>query len=119
MQLATERANVAPAAEFNPSLTSASQNNPYSEYKVIHRNGAVVAFEQDFHCRDQTFIAVNGGRHRFGTGAGTGSRPHRDRGAGLLRRQPGSTFHIEDIRTRWNSRSCSGEHDVAGLRAVP
>ncbi len=90
----------------------------YAQYKVIRRNGAVVAFEPGKIAVAVTkaFLAVNGGQ-------GAASARVRELvetlteavvGA-LMRRQPtGGTFHIEDIQDQVElSLMRSGEHEVA------
>jgi ribonucleoside-diphosphate reductase alpha chain len=93
-------------------------SNPYSEYKVIRRNGAVVGFEpaKISIAMTKAFLAVNGAQ-------GAASARIRELVAGLteaavgalLRRQPqGGTFHIEDIQDQVElALMRSGEHDVA------
>ncbi|MEK7792803.1 MAG: ATP cone domain-containing protein, partial [Pseudomonadota bacterium] len=90
----------------------------YAHYKVIRRNGAVVAFEpiKISVAMTKAFIAVDGGQ-------GAASVRVREIVAGLttdvvnalLRRQPDSgTFHIENIQDQVElALMRSGEHDVA------
>ncbi|MCX8003963.1 MAG: ATP cone domain-containing protein, partial [Burkholderiaceae bacterium] len=90
----------------------------YADYKVIRRNGAVVAFEPTKIALAMTkaFIAVRGGQ-------GAASAAIREQVerltanvvAALLRRQPaGGTFHIEDIQDQVElSLMRDGAHDVA------
>ncbi|MBI2313279.1 MAG: ribonucleoside-diphosphate reductase subunit alpha [Betaproteobacteria bacterium] len=118
MQLATERSSASPGAELSPAIPPASQTSPYSQYKVIRRNGAVVGFEpaKISIAVTKAFIAVNGGQ-------GAASARVRELVArltdavveALVRRQPGSgTFHIEDIQDQVElALMRSGEHDVA------
>src|SRR6267142_2511349 len=92
--------------------------NPYADYKVIRRNGAVVGFEPGkiAVALTKAFLAVNGSqgaasaRIRELVGALTDTVI-----AALLRRQPqGGTFHIEDIQDQVElALMRSGEHDVA------
>src|SRR6185503_14696692 len=105
----------APGAELPVEATARS---PYSEYKVIRRNGAVVGFEPTkiSVAVTKAFIAVNGG-----TGAASARVRELVAGlseqvvAALMRRQPlGGTFHIEDIQDQVElALMRSGEHDVA------
>ncbi len=121
MQLSTESA-LKPSAAALPSagvMLAETQRDPrYAEYKIIRRNGAVVAFEPTkiSVAVTKAFIAVNGG-------TGAASARVRELVAGLseqvvgalMRRQPqGGTFHIEDIQDQVElALMRSGEHDVA------
>jgi ribonucleoside-diphosphate reductase alpha chain len=121
MQLSTEPA-LKPSAATLPSagvMLAETQRDPrYAEYKIIRRNGAVVAFEPTkiSVAVTKAFIAVNGG-------TGAASARVRELVAGLseqvvgalMRRQPlGGTFHIEDIQDQVElALMRSGEHDVA------
>ncbi len=94
---------------------SASQ---MADYRIIRRNGAVVAFEPSKIAVAMTkaFLAVNGGQ-------GAASARIRELVeeltknvvAALMRRQPaGGTFHIEDVQDQVElALMRSGEHDVA------
>jgi ribonucleoside-diphosphate reductase alpha chain len=94
---------------------SASQ---MADYRIIRRNGAVVAFEPSKIAVAMTkaFLAVNGGQ-------GAASARVRELVeeltnnvvAALMRRQPaGGTFHIEDVQDQVElALMRSGEHDVA------
>jgi ribonucleoside-diphosphate reductase alpha chain len=111
-------------ASTNHGLTAAlpeagsTARPPYSEYKVIRRNGAVVGFEpaKISVAMTKAFLAVNGAQ-------GAASARIRELVAGLtdaavgalMRRQPqGGTFHIEDIQDQVElALMRSGEHDVA------
>jgi ribonucleoside-diphosphate reductase alpha chain len=89
-----------------------------NEYRIIRRNGVVVAFEpaKIAIAMTKAFLAVNGGQ-------GAASARVRELVeqmtasvvAALVRRQPtGGTFHIEDIQDQVElSLMRSGEHDVA------
>ena len=117
MQLATDTAPSMPTVNFTTSETVA-QEPPYTQYKVIRRNGAVVGFEPSkiTIAMTKAFIAVNGGQ-------GAASARVREQVAqltagvmsALMRRQPsGDTFHIEDIQDQVElALMRSGEHDVA------
>ncbi|MDO8413583.1 MAG: ribonucleoside-diphosphate reductase subunit alpha, partial [Gallionellaceae bacterium] len=105
-----------PAHDFSDSAVSSSM--PFDQYKVIRRNGSVVAFEpaKISIAMTKAFIAVNGGQ-------GAASARVREQVeqltaavvSALLRRQPhGGTLHIEDIQDQVElSLMRSGEHDVA------
>src|SRR3954466_889455 len=111
-------------ASTNQGLTVAlpeagsTARSPYSEYKVIRRNGAVVGFEpaKISVAMTKAFLAVNGAQ-------GAASARIRELVAGLtdaavaalMRRQPqGGTLHIEDIQDQVElALMRSGEHDVA------
>ncbi|WP_425433716.1 ribonucleoside-diphosphate reductase subunit alpha [Nitrosomonas marina] len=90
----------------------------YSQYRIIRRNGAVVAFEpvKISVAMTKAFIAVDGGQ-----GAASVrvrelvTRLTQDVVNALLRRKPESgTFHIEDIQDQVElALMRSGEHDVA------
>jgi ribonucleoside-diphosphate reductase alpha chain len=94
------------------------ESSPFSEYKVIRRNGAVVGFEpaKISVAMTKAFLAVNGGQ-------GAASARVRDLVAGLtegvvtalMRRRPGGgTFHIEDVQDQVElALMRSGEHEVA------
>ncbi|WP_028104545.1 ribonucleoside-diphosphate reductase subunit alpha [Pseudoduganella violaceinigra] len=94
---------------------SASQ---MADYRIIRRNGAVVAFEPSKIAVAMTkaFLAVNGGQ-------GAASARIRELVEALtnnvvealMRRQPaGGTFHIEDVQDQVElALMRSGEHDVA------
>src|SRR4249919_905706 len=117
MQIAQDNATAAraPGAELP---VEAAARSPYSEYKVIRRNGAVVGFEpaKISVAMTKAFLAVNGAQ-------GAASARIRELVAGLtdaavgalMRRQPqGGTFHIEDIQDQVElALMRSGEHDVA------
>jgi len=98
--------------------TTTNQQNVFDQYKVIRRNGSVVAFEPSkiSIAMTKAFIAVNGGQ-------GAASARVREvveqltMGvvSALMRRQPhGGTLHIEDIQDQVElGLMRSGEHDVA------
>ncbi|XLZ69583.1 ribonucleoside-diphosphate reductase subunit alpha [Massilia sp. SR12] len=89
-----------------------------ADYRIIRRNGAVVAFEPSKIAVAMTkaFLAVNGGQ-----GAASArirelvEQLTNDVVAALMRRQPaGGTFHIEDVQDQVElALMRSGEHDVA------
>jgi ribonucleoside-diphosphate reductase alpha chain len=118
MQLATDSATPAPVSGYDFSAASSPQDSRYSQYKIIRRNGSVVAFEPNkvSIAMTKAFIAVNGGQ-----GAASArvrevvARLTDDVVSALIRRQPvGGTFHIEDIQDQVElALMRSGEHDVA------
>jgi ribonucleoside-diphosphate reductase alpha chain len=115
MQLAIEGAATAPVF---PIEDVATPDTRLAEYKVIRRNGAVVAFEPTKIAIAMTkaFLAVNGGQ-------GAASARVRELVSdltsivvsALMRRQPhGGTLHIEDIQDQVElALMRSGEHEVA------
>jgi ribonucleoside-diphosphate reductase alpha chain len=104
----------APGAANSVASTGAA----LGDYRIIRRNGAVVAFEPSKIAIAMTkaFLAVNGGQ-------GAASARVRELVeqltdgvvAALVRRHPGGgTFHIEDVQDQVElSLMRSGEHDVA------
>jgi len=118
MQIVQENATVTPGFGIALGEGTASGRPPYADYKVIRRNGAVVAFEpaKISVAMTKAFLAVNGAqgaasariRELVGTLTETVL-------AALMRRQPqGGTFHIEDIQDQVElALMRSGEHDVA------
>ena len=115
MQLSTE---FQPAATPALPISEPAAATPYANYRVIRRNGAVVAFEPNKIAVAMTkaFIAVHGGQ-------AAASARIRELVEGLtqnvvnalMRRQPeGGTFHIEDIQDQVElALMRSGEHEVA------
>src|SRR3954469_4853866 len=118
MQIAQENDPVSPGFGAALADRTAAGRSPFADYKIIRRNGAVVAFEPGkiSVAMTKAFLAVNGAqgaasaRIRELVGALT------DNVVGaLLRRQPqGGTFHIEDIQDQVElALMRSGEHDAA------
>ncbi len=116
MQLSTEFPVVHPVQP--QSVTDAPDAGPYTGYRIIRRNGAVVAFEPNKIAVAMTkaFIAVNGGQ------AAASARIRElvesltaNVVSTLMRRLPaGGTFHIEDIQDQVElALMRSGEHEVA------
>ena len=118
MQLATETSSSSPKSDINAFADIHTDSKQFSQYKIIRRNGAVVAFEpvKISVAMTKAFIAVDGGQgaasvrvrelvHQLTT----------DVVNALLRRKPDSgTFHIEDIQDQVElALMRSGEHDVA------
>jgi len=115
LQTATEP-NIRQAAADEGAAPAAE--NPYADYKLIRRNGAVVSFEPSKIAIAMTkaFIAVQGGQ------AAASARIRelvealtQQVVSALIRRQPaGGTFHIEDVQDQVElSLMRSGEHEVA------
>ncbi|WP_128113056.1 ribonucleoside-diphosphate reductase subunit alpha [Polynucleobacter necessarius] len=110
--------NQAPSAGFVAGGVGGTQATQLSDYKIIRRNGSVVAFEPSKIAIAVTkaFLAVNGGqgaasaRVREQVEQLTHSVVH-----ALLRSRPnGGTFHIEDIQDQVElALMRSGEHNVA------
>ncbi len=110
--------HVAQGSPANAADTSAAEIAARGDYRIIRRNGAVVAFEPSKIevAMTKAFLAVAGGQ-------GAVSARIRELvvqlsgnvvGA-LVRRQPnGGTFHIEDVQDQVElSLMRSGEHEVA------
>src|SRR5688572_23721400 len=118
MQLATETVAVTPTAGLNPTEVAPAHDARYDQFKVMRRNGAVVAFQPSkiSIAMTKAFIAVNGGQ-------GAASARVREQVAALtanvvgalVRRQPsGATFHIEDIQDQVElALMRAGEHNIA------
>jgi ribonucleoside-diphosphate reductase alpha chain len=119
--VAPAAARPAPSPGFVPSATTAgpgATTTTLADYKVIRRNGSVVAFEPSKIAIAMTkaYLAVNGGQ-------GAASARVRELVeqltnsvlSALMRRQPaGGTFHIEDIQDQVElSLMRAGEHNVA------
>ncbi|UOD31348.1 ribonucleoside-diphosphate reductase subunit alpha [Massilia violaceinigra] len=110
--------HVTPGAGAPATATSAAAVAARGDYRIIRRNGAVVAFEPSkiSIAVTKAFLAVSGGQ-------GAGSARVRELVeqltenvvSALIRRQPsGGTFHIEDVQDQVElSLMRSGEHDVA------
>jgi len=107
-----------PTAAASTAGSPTTAASVLGDYRIIRRNGAVVAFEPSKIAIAVTkaFLAVNGGQ-------GAGSARVRELVeqltasvvAALVRRQPsGGTFHIEDVQDQVElALMRSGEHDVA------
>ena len=118
MQIAGEAAKAQSLRTAAPAEVGTAEASPYSDFKVIRRNGAVVGFEpaKISVAMTKAFIAVTGGQ-------GAASARVRELVASLtetvihalMRRHPGGgTFHIEDIQDQVElSLMRSGEHEVA------
>src|SRR5438105_4800672 len=118
MQITQENATLAPGFGVALPEAGADARSAYADYKVIRRNGAVVAFEPAKICVAMTkaFLAVNGSQGAASARVRelVGALTHTVLAA-LVRRQPqGGTFHIEDIQDQVElALMRSGEHDVA------
>ncbi len=118
MQIAQQGTATNTAIGVGVSEPSSQPRTPYSDYRIIRRNGAVVGFEPSKIAVAMTkaFLAVNGSQ-------GAASARIRELVAelagsvvsALIRRQPqGGTFHIEDVQDQVElALMRSGEHDVA------
>jgi ribonucleoside-diphosphate reductase alpha chain len=107
-----------PAAAASTASSPITAASDLGDYRIIRRNGAVVAFEPSKIAIAVTkaFLAVNGGQ-------GAASARIRELVeqltssvvTALVRRQPsGGTFHIEDVQDQVElALMRSGEHDVA------
>lgn len=107
-----------PSANYVAGGVGLAQTTQLSDYKIIRRNGSVVAFEPSKIAIAVTkaFLAVNGGQ-------GAASARIREQVEqltqnvvrALLRSRPnGGTFHIEDIQDQVElALMRSGEHNVA------
>ena len=114
----SESMNQAPSAGFVAGGVGGGQAIQLTDYKIIRRNGSVVAFEPSKIAIAVTkaFLAVNGGQ-------GAASARVREQVEqlthavvrALLRSRPnGGTFHIEDIQDQVElALMRSGEHNVA------
>ena len=118
MQIAQQGTATNTAIGVGVSESGSQPRTPYSEYRIIRRNGAVVGFEPSkiAVATTKAFLAVNGSQ-------GAASARIRELVAelagsavsALIRRQPqGGTFHIEDVQDQVElALMRSGEHDVA------
>jgi len=118
MRLSSDIHPAAPLA--NPILgeESATPQERYADYKIIRRNGAVVAFEPDkiSVAMTKAFLAVSGNTAAASAGVREKVRALTDSVvAALMRRHPaGGTFHIEDVQDQVElAMMRAGEHQVA------
>ncbi|MFZ5501963.1 MAG: ribonucleoside-diphosphate reductase subunit alpha [Pseudomonadota bacterium] len=98
--------------------TGAVSSDAFDQYKVVRRNGSVVAFEPGkiLIALTKAFLAVNGGQGAVSARIRELVERLTDGVVeALMRRQPqGGTFHIEDIQDQVElGLMRSGEHDVA------
>jgi ribonucleoside-diphosphate reductase alpha chain len=118
MQIAQDNATASPASGASLPSQGSAARSPYSEYKVIRRNGAVVGFEpaKVSVAMTKAFLAVNGAQGAASARIRSLVATLTEAAVGaLMRRQPqGGTFHIEDIQDQVElALMRSGEHDVA------
>jgi ribonucleoside-diphosphate reductase alpha chain len=119
MQLAGEAVASQPFVTASaPESTLGHQASLLAQYKVIRRNGAVVAFEPGkiSVAMTKAFLAVTGGQGAASARIREVVAQLTDGVVGaLIRRQPtGGTFHIEDIQDQVElALMRSGEHDTA------
>ncbi len=118
MQIAADATSPQSVPGTNLPEVAVAIQSPFSQYKVIRRNGAVVGFEPGkiSVAMTKAFLAVEGGQ-------GAASARIRELVASLteavvsalVRRQPaGGTFHIEDVQDQVElALMRSGEHEVA------
>jgi ribonucleoside-diphosphate reductase alpha chain len=119
MQIAAE-ATTSQSLQTTPfqDAGAEAQPSPFSQHKIIRRNGAVVGFEPGkiSVAMTKAFLAVEGGQ-------GAASARIRELVAALtdsvvnalIRRQPtGGTFHIEDVQDQVElALMRSGQHEIA------
>ncbi len=118
MQIAQDNATASPVLGGPLPAQGGAARSPYSEYKVIRRNGAVVGFEpaKISVAMTKAFLAVNGAQGAASARIRSLVATLTEAAVGaLMRRQPqGGTFHIEDIQDQVElALMRSGEHDVA------
>ena len=118
MQLVTENTSPTLVSGYDFSSVPSSQDSRYSQYKIIRRNGSVVAFMPNkiSIAMTKAFIAVNGSQGAASARVREAvARLTDDVVGALIRHQPVSgTFHIEDIQDQAElALMRSGEHDVA------
>ena len=118
MQIATDPSRPTAAPLFSIPQGQDMADERYSLFKVVRRNGSVVAFEpaKISIAMTKAYLAINGGQ------GATSARVREMVGqltdqvvTALMRRQPGGgTVHIEDIQDQVElSLMRSGEHEVA------
>src|SRR3954463_4217384 len=118
MQIAQDNATATAGLGVGFPEASSPARGPYADFKVIRRNGAVVAFEPGkiSVAMTKAFLAVNGAQGAASARIREVVVHLTDAVCGaLMRRQPqGGTFHIEDIQDQVElALMRSGEHDVA------
>lgn len=121
MQLATDTPSPhsAPQKNFLGEMTDMPTIRPdYAQYKIIRRNGAVVAFEPGkiSIALTKAFIAVRGGQSAASSSVREiVAQLTNEVVRALTRRRPeGGTFHIEDIQDQVElALMRSGDHDIA------
>src|SRR3954466_3216466 len=123
MQIAQDNATATAGLGVGFPEASSPARGPYADFKVIRRNGAVVAFEPGkiSVAMTKAFLAVNGAQGAASARIREVVGHLTDSVCGaLMRRQPqGGTFHIEDIQDQVElALMRSGEHDVARAYAL-
>jgi len=118
MQLATDSTSSTVTPSYDFSSTSPYQDSRYSQYKIIRRNGSVVAFMPNkiSIALTKAFIAVNGSQSAASARVREAViRLTGDVVSALVRHQPVSgTFHIEDIQDQVElSLMRNGEQKIA------
>jgi ribonucleoside-diphosphate reductase alpha chain len=118
MQITQENAATSAALGAGLPEQTLAPRNPYADFKVIRRNGAVVGFEPGkiSVAMTKAFLAVNGSQGAASARIRTVVADLTENVVNaLMRRQPGGgTFHIEDIQDQVElALMRSGEHDVA------
>lgn len=121
MQLATDTPSPHSALQKNflGEMTDMPTIRPdYAQYKIIRRNGAVVAFEPGkiSIALTKVFIAVRGGQSAASSSVREiVAQLTNEVVRALTRRRPeGGTFHIEDIQDQVElALMRSGDHDIA------
>ncbi len=121
MQLATDTPSPhsAPQKNFLGEMTDMPTiRQDYAQYKIIRRNGAVVAFEPGkiSIALTKAFIAVRGGQSAASSSVREiVAQLTNEVVRALTRRRPeGGTFHIEDIQDQVElALMRSGDHDIA------
>src|SRR4051794_30793631 len=118
MQIAQDNATATAGLGVGFPEASSPARGPYADFKVIRRNGAVVAFEPGkiSVAMTKAFLAVNGAHGAASARIREVVGQLTDLVCGaLMRRQPqGGTFHIEDIQDQVElALMRSGEHDAA------
>ncbi|HET7547253.1 MAG TPA: ATP cone domain-containing protein [Usitatibacter sp.] len=118
MRLSSDIHPAAPLANPIIGEEGAAPQDRYADYKIIRRNGAVVAFEPDKIAVAMTkaFLAVAG--NTAAASAGVREKVQaltQSVVAALMRRHPaGGTFHIEDVQDQVElAMMRAGEHQVA------
>ncbi|MGZ8294950.1 MAG: ribonucleotide reductase N-terminal alpha domain-containing protein, partial [Telluria sp.] len=118
MQTSQDISTISSATPGTAAQSSAQAIVANGDYRIIRRNGAVVAFEPSKIqvAMTKAFLAVNGGQGATSARIRELVEQLTDNVvSALVRRQPsGGTFHIEDVQDQVElSLMRSGEHDVA------
>ncbi|HXZ48631.1 MAG TPA: LAGLIDADG family homing endonuclease [Usitatibacter sp.] len=118
MRLSSDIHPAAPLANPVVGEERGSAQERYADYKIIRRNGAVVAFEPDkiSVAMTKAFLAVGGNTAAASAGMRDKVQALTEAVvAALMRRHPaGGTFHIEDVQDQVElAMMRAGEHQVA------